>query len=234
MYGRRAWLYDLIYAEKDYAGEANVLRDVLRQHGVHDGNAVLEAACGTGNFVEHLDQWYEVAGFDLSPAMLDIARKKVPHVDLFEADMVEVDVDREYDAVLCLFSSISYIETIDGLVAAAERFRRALRPGGVVVIEPWIGPEHFQAGRPSMKTYASDDLKICRQAVGKREGREATLDFHWLVARRDGEVEHFTDRLVAYLYGTREYRAAFEAAGLSVAYLDQGLCGRGLFVGVVP
>src|SRR5690554_7458013 len=78
MYGRRAWLYDLIYSNKDYAAESRALHQLLAEHGVEDGAAVLEAACGTGNYLEHLHKYYDAAGFDLSAEMVAIARAKLP------------------------------------------------------------------------------------------------------------------------------------------------------------
>lgn len=234
MYGRRAWLYDLIYAGKDYASEAKALRELLGEHGVGDGASVLEAACGTGCYLEHLDAWYEVAGFDISPEMLELAREKLRGVELFEADMFRFDAEQTYDAVACLFSSISYAASLDELEAGARNFYRALRPGGVLVVEPWIGPDDFAGGRPSMKVYEDEDIKVCRQFVSKRQGRKTVLDFHWLVAERDKEVESFTSQLVAYLYSPAEYRAALEQAGFEVTYDTHGLSGRGLFVARRP
>lgn len=232
MYGRRAWLYDLIYSNKDYAAESRALHQLLAEHGVEDGAAVLEAACGTGNYLEHLHKYYDAAGFDLSAEMVAIARAKLPDAKLFTADMVDFTTARPYDALLCLFSSISYVDSLGKLTQTAQTFGRALRPGGVVIVEPWVGPDDYKEGRPSMKTYADDTIKVCRQFVGQREGRRATLEFHWLVAQREREVDYFTEKLVAYLYTVDEYRAAFEAAGFAVSYDPEGLNGRGLFVGV--
>lgn len=232
MYGRRARLYDLIYAGKDYAGEAAALGERLADHGVRQGASVLEAACGTGSYVEHLAGCYEMSGFDISAEMLEIARKKLPEVELFEADMFDFVAEKTYDAVLCLFSSISYAESLDQLEQAAHNFYSALRPGGVLVVEPWIGPGEVAAGRPSMKTYEDEDIKVCRQFVSKEEGRKAVLDFHWMVAERGKDVEYFTSQLVAYLYSPEEYRGALEQAGFEVVYDADGLSGRGLYVAV--
>ncbi|QDG53958.1 class I SAM-dependent methyltransferase [Persicimonas caeni] len=230
MYGRRAWLYDLIYDGKDYASEVERLRQILSDHGVESGASVLEAACGTGNYLEHLVNFYDSSGFDISADMLALARHKVAEVELFEADMFAFTPKKTYDAVLCLFSSLSYADSLAQLERAARNFYEALRPGGVLVVEPWIGPGDAEPGRPFMKTYQDDDIKVCRQFVSKEEGRRATLDFHWLVAERGEDVEYFTTQLVAYLYSATEYRQALEDAGFEVVYDSNGVSGRGLFV----
>jgi daunosaminyl-N,N-dimethyltransferase/N-dimethyltransferase len=232
MYGERARLYDLIYSEKDYAAEAALLCSILSEHGVRSGDSILEAACGTGNYLEPLAEHYEVTGFDISPDMLELGRSKLPNADFFEADMFAFEADRPYDAVLCLFSSLSYAESLKQLEQAAQNFHESLRTGGVLIVEPWLSPGEAAPGRPSMKTYEDENIKIARQFVSRSEGRRAVLDFHWLVAERDGAVDYFTSQVVAYLYTTGEYQQAIESAGFDVTYNAKGLTGRGLFVAV--
>jgi daunosaminyl-N,N-dimethyltransferase/N-dimethyltransferase len=231
MYGDRAELYDLIYDWKDYAAEAEALRELLGEHGIEDGASVLEAACGTGSHLEALSSWYRVSGFDLSEAMLEIARKKVSDVPLFRADMRDFEVEEPVDAVLCLFSSIGYAVGEDRLGAAAACFARALRPGGVLVVEPWLTPDAYYPGRAHMETYLGEDVKVCRANVSKREGDLSILDFHWLVARSGAGVEHFTERHVLQLYTVEQTLAALEASGFEAEYEEGGAKGRGVYVG---
>jgi hypothetical protein len=51
-----------------------------------------------------------------------------------------------------------------------------------------------------------------------------------LVGTADG-VEHFTEEHQLGLFSDGEHRAAFAAAGMTVAYDEKGLMGRGLYVG---
>jgi ubiquinone/menaquinone biosynthesis C-methylase UbiE len=111
LYRDRAILYDLIYHWKDYTKEARRVRDLLHAEDIRDGSRVLEAACGTGTYMQHLGEWFDVAGFDLYDEMLTIAREKLPAgTTLFQADMTDFAVERSFDALLCLFSSIVYVD----------------------------------------------------------------------------------------------------------------------------
>lgn len=227
MYADRAELYDVIYDWKDYETESEALRELLRDRGVEDGSRVLEAACGTGNYLRYLEQWYDVAGFDLSPEMIEIADGKLGTDDLFVADMEEFVADEPFDAVVCLFSSIGYVQGTEALEETFANFYRSLGPGGVVVVEPWVTPENFEEGRPAMHASESEDLQLCRQCVGRGEGRVSVLDFHWLVARRDDGVEHFTDRHEMYMFTREEYLDAFDRAGFDAEFVEGGPMGRG-------
>jgi hypothetical protein len=56
------------------------------------------------------------------------------------------------------------------------------------------------------------------------------VDFHDLVATPEA-VEHLTEHHELGLFTDEDYRAAFAAAGLAVAYDAEGLMGRGLYIG---
>ena len=143
--------------------------------------------------------------------------------------MCDFEVDEPYDAVLCLFSSIGYALTLDDLRSAARSFRRAVRTGGVLVLEPWVLPEVWRGdGEPHLQTYEDDDLKLCRANVSRCEGDISVLDFHWLVVRRDEGVEHFTEQHRLRLHSRAEMEEALTDAGFDIRFDEEG---RGTFVG---
>ena len=76
-------------------------------------------------------------------------------------------------------------------------------------------------------------LKIARMNVSTREGDFAILEFFYLVGTPAG-VEQFTERHEAGLFTEEEHRRAFEAAGLEVEHDEEGLIGRGLYIGRAP
>ena len=40
--------------------------------------------------------------------MLEIARKKLPETELIQGDMKQMNLEREFDVIICLFSAINY------------------------------------------------------------------------------------------------------------------------------
>jgi len=232
IYEARPELYDKIYSFKDYAAEAARLRELLHAEGVPDGSSVLEAACGTGAHLVHLRAWFRLRAFDKNPAMLAVAREKLPELPLFEADMCDFRVDEPAQALLCLFSSIGYVHDEERLRMAGRAFASALVPGGVLILEPWLTREDCAPGFPSMHTYQDDDLKLCRQAVTRIEGDLSVFDMHWLVARRHEGVEHFVERHELRLYPRETMRSALEDAGFDARFEPEGLMPRrGLHIG---
>src|SRR5713101_1498452 len=106
MFTKSAAFYDAIYAAtgKDYVREAQQVHALIQQHARRSGKTLLDAACGTGNHLAVLREWYEVAGIDLDARMLAIARRRCPGVRFYRSDMVAFHLRRRFDAVICLFS----------------------------------------------------------------------------------------------------------------------------------
>lgn len=144
MYSILNRLYDRIYDFKDYAREAARLHELVQERAP-GARTLLDVACGTGKHLEQLRAWYEVEGLDLDPELLAIARDRLPDVPLHEADMVDFDLGRRFDAVTCLFSSIGYVLTGKRLRSAAAAIARHVEPGGVLAVEPWITPERCRS-----------------------------------------------------------------------------------------
>jgi SAM-dependent methyltransferase len=215
--------YDAIYHWKPYPDEAQQIRALLNAQGVADNARVLEAACGTGAHMIYLQEWFTMEGFDISDSMLRVARRRLPKANLFQADMSKFTVAEPYDAVLSLFSSIGYVHTEEALGQTASCFAKAIKPGGCLLIEPWIGPDDFKPGMPTQHTYESDDLKLCRSVVSRQEGEMAVLDFHWLVTPRGGQVEHFVDRHELWLCPRDTMLRVFRDAGFDAQWQTDGL-----------
>jgi ubiquinone/menaquinone biosynthesis C-methylase UbiE len=231
MYGRRAEYYDAIYAWKDYAREADAVHERLSSLGIADGGSVLDAACGTGAHLVHLARWYRVSGFDQSPSMLAIARKKAPAATLVQAELAQFAVD-PVDAAVCLFSSIAYLESVERLRASAACFARAIRPGGVLLVEPFVTPDKFTAGAIHMHTFDGPDLKLCRMSRASRTGDVAEIDFDWLALARGAEPDRFHERHALWLMSSEVLLDAFHAAGFDASFDENGLMpNRGLLIG---
>ena len=141
--GRHAELYDVFYADKPYAEEAAFVHQCLQQYSVGTTRRLLELACGTGSHALALEKFgYEIAATDYSEDMLACARRKAAEagssVDFRWQDMRALDIaDRPFDAAICLFDSIGYVETNEALRQVLQGVHRHLRPDGLFVFEFW-------------------------------------------------------------------------------------------------
>jgi ubiquinone/menaquinone biosynthesis C-methylase UbiE len=227
--------YDDIYTSigKDYAAEADTVRGLIQKYGYPTGSDLLDVACGTGRHAGLLSKAYRVEGVDLNAEMLKVARKNHPGIRFTQGDMRNFDLGRQFDIVTCLFSAIGYMKTKADLRKAIRNMGRHLRPGGVLLIEPWFTPDQWHAGRVSVNQVDKPDIKIIRMNRGARRGKLALLDFQYLIGTSKG-IEHVVEHHEFGLFTHREYLDAFRAAGLNVTHDPEGVDGRGLYIGAKP
>ncbi len=230
MFAKSARFYDAIYSFKDYEAESIKLQALIAR-SAPAARSLLDVGCGTGAHLASLRKSYEVAGLDLDENLLQIAAERNPGVPLHHADMVDFDLGRTFDVVTCLFSSIGYVRSVDGLGRAVDSMARHLVPGGILVVEPWIFPDQFEDGRADALVADFDGGKIVRATFSSRSGGVSHLDIHYLVRSEDGSVTHFSEDHVLGLFSDEDYRRAFSDAGLDRAEFDaEGLMGRGLYL----
>ncbi|MFB6267758.1 MAG: class I SAM-dependent methyltransferase [Halodesulfurarchaeum sp.] len=129
-----ARFYDAYYEAQDLE-DVEFFRDLA---GSTDG-PVLEAACGTGRiYLELLEDGIDVDGFDASAGMLARLRERGAKAGLepsvWQADMRDFAVEREYGLAIVAFRSFLHLLSIPEQLAALERFHEALAPDGTLVI----------------------------------------------------------------------------------------------------
>ena len=230
MFSRSARIYDAIYASvRDYPREAAELDGVIQERRP-GARTLLDVACGTGAHLEHL-AGYQAEGLDLDPEMLEVARERLPNVVFHEADLAAFDLGKRFDAVVCMFSSIGYVQTEERLHTAVASMARHLEPGGVVVVEPWLTPDVWGDRHIGAVFVDEPELKIARMNVAEREGNVSMFDFEYLVGTPDG-IERFTERHELGLFTVDQHLDAFRAAGLEAEHDPEGPMGRGLYVAI--
>src|SRR5450759_1441931 len=234
MYEKSARIYDLLYVGtgiKDYEAESAELRRMIEESSP-GARTLLDVACGTGAHLAALSRWYEVEGADISPAMLAVARGRVPGVALHQADMRTIDLGKTFDAVICLFSSIGYITDPKEMRSTVARLAAHVAPGGVLILDGWVRPDAWRAGnRPEPEIARDSETTVCRLASSWRKVSITEMDMHHLVQTADG-VEYFIEHHRLALTATEDYVTAVESAGLSARVIPNYMPARDRIVGL--
>lgn len=231
-YERTAEAYDLIQASRgrSYEAHAVALTTLVRERNPAAAS-LLDVACGTGIHLSHFrESFADIAGVDLSAAMLARARDRVPGVPLHLADMLDFDLGRTFDVVTCLFSSIGYFQDRGEFRVAIANMARHVASGGLLIVEPWIHPDQWTVPHLVAEAANAPGISVGRVSTNGRRGHVSTFDLHWTIATADG-VEYIVEPHALGLYTIDEYAAAMRDAGLVVDHDPVGLIGRGLFVG---
>lgn len=216
--------YDSLYADKDYDAECDLLEGIFRRSG-RPVRTVLDLGCGTGAHAVRLAQrGLEVVGVDLSDGMLEAARRRAEEagsssVSFVRGDIRSVRLDRQFDAVICMFAVLGYQTTDEDVKKAIGTVRTHLAPAGPFVFDVWYGPAVEATGPSSRsKIIVAPDGELERQASAVLQtGAHVCTVSYRLIRRRLGMPDAMTEEvhLMRYFFPD-ELERFLDGSGLSL------------------
>jgi SAM-dependent methyltransferase len=223
--GRHAELYDLFYGDKPYAEEAAFVHQCLNKFASSPAREILELACGTGRHAFELEKHgYKVTATDYSPDMLQVARRRAAEtgskVAFVSDDMRMLQAPaKNYDAVICLFDSIGYLQTNDALAAALDGIRRSLRPNGLFIFEFWHAPAMLSEYSPvRIRRWNTSDAEVIRisETALDRKNQLANVDYTIHELKKDGTYSTVRETQTNRFFAKEEIRTLVSAADFEV------------------
>jgi SAM-dependent methyltransferase len=228
VFGSYSRYYDLLYRDKDYAGEADYVDSLIRRF-CPSAATVLNLGCGSGRHDRELVQLgYAVTGVDRSETMLAEARRaasgeKAP--EYFCGDLCSIRIPSRFDAVLALFHVFSYQSTNAELRAAFATVREHLAPGGICLFDCWYGPAVLTE-RPSerIKEFGDDLISATRTATPIMHPNDNLVDVQYHISIRnkhDDRLEELEEiHRMRYLFRP-EVEMLLEVNGLAPVLFEE-------------
>lgn len=120
-----------------------VYRHVLERVPVGPNSRVLDIGCGAGRFCRIVaDRGARISGLDATPALVEIARERIPDGDFAVGDMEDLPwPDESFDLVTGFNSFFIAANIVDALAEA----RRAVRTEGAVAMTVFGRPERCES-----------------------------------------------------------------------------------------
>jgi SAM-dependent methyltransferase len=168
---------------------------------VRDVGPACDMGCGPGHVARYLHALgVDVCGVDFSPAMVEHARRLTPGVEFRQGDMMALDAPDAAWAGIVAFYSIIHIARGD-IARALGELRRALRPGGTLLLAFHIGDETIHLDEWWGQKVCVDFF-FFRSEEMVRYLREARFDIEEMIEREPyPDVEHQSRR--AYIFARR-------------------------------
>ena len=168
------YFYETLVSPEQTAEEVELIDELL---GLERSDDLLDLACGYGRISIGLAQrGLTVVGLDRSAALLESAREDAnllgAGIEFVEGDMRELPWQARFDAVICWFTSFGFFDD-DELRGVLRQMRRALRPGGRVLIETLNRDRLLENFQDSTVVERDDALMIDRNTFDTLTRRTA-------------------------------------------------------------
>ena len=223
--------YDVLYHEKDYESECNMIEEAFRRYSRIPVKSILDLGCGTGNHVIPMARkGYRVTGVDRSQEMLDHARSKLLSIhppmacppSFQHGDLQRLTLRKRFDAALMMFAVLGYQVTNADVLAALKSVHRHLRPGGILIFDVWYGPAVL-AIRPGdrIKMIPTEDGRLIRITSGSLDVNRQLVTVHYTLFQHRGKrvVSETSETHRMRFFFPLELELLLEAAGLELVAL---------------
>lgn len=140
---------------------------------IREGGVACDLGCGPGHVAGYLaERGVKMIGVDLSPEMIEQARRLNPGILFEQGNMLALDVKDETWAGVAAFYSIIHIPR-DEVVSALVEIKRVLEPGAPLLLSFHIGDETVHVdelwGRPisaDFTFFRADEMEDYLNAAG--------------------------------------------------------------------
>jgi demethylmenaquinone methyltransferase/2-methoxy-6-polyprenyl-1,4-benzoquinol methylase len=168
MFASLAQRYDLLNSVLSQGQDRRWRRRAAQLTRAQPGDAVLDVCTGTGALAALLRRRVggsgQVVGIDLTEAMLEVARARVPEVRFVAADACALPFpDQSFDATTMAFG----LRNIGDRQKALDELARVLRPGGRAVILEFSQVHPLL--RPAYHWYSRRLIPVVARAVMGRD-----------------------------------------------------------------
>ena len=153
---------------------------------------LLDVGCGTGVLLEKaLAAGLDGYGIDSSPEMVEVARRRVGSERVRVERMQEISEEAAYDLVCLVSWPIHYCESEAELADVVHRCRRALRPGGVLLLQ--VADEERMDGSVHVDTEPGpagepEDTIFVHQFRPLHDAEHRVIAEYVYVSRSHGEI----------------------------------------------
>jgi SAM-dependent methyltransferase len=181
---------------------------------------LLEVACGTGEILASLTDRYQLAGLDISPGMLAVARRKLPAgVPLYLADMSDFKLDLKFDAVICVYHGVNHLLDFSAWENFFDCAYGHLNDGGMFAFDTYaVSNLKMMASAPEIVQQFGENYLQIRVRASDEAVFDWNIEVHEL--QRDGSYKSFSEVIRIASFPPEKIRAALSERFANIRIIE--------------
>ena len=227
MYANFSQMYDALMGDVDYKTRTEYLCGLFERFD-RGPTLLLDLACGTGGFSNAFaERNVSVIGVDISPEMLDIARKnsleRGNDILFLCQDAAELDLYGTVDGAVCCMDSLNHITDYDTLCRAIDRVSLFLEKDRLFIFDVNTLYKHSEVLGDNVFVIDEEDVYCVWSNEYDEQTRITDITLDFFVPDENGLYERTSEYISERAYTHEELEAAIKAAGLELlaVYGDQ-------------
>lgn len=241
---RNARAYDIAFSDRDFDVECDFIEWCLKHYSEIDKRrkkfSFLELGSGPSRHArEFAGRGWKSYALDLSKEMLDFAAEEAERegvlIETVHADMSNFKLKEKVDVAATLMESISHLTTNEQMISHFKSVAKALKPGGIYIIEATHPQFFFPDNEPNVWTSRKGKTKV-EITFGLPTDKYNSVTQVWdvttrMIIREKGEEYRSETTTPLRWYLAREIKALIE---LSKAFEKHWMFGSMYFIPPKP
>jgi len=188
-YQRLATLYDKGEWGNFGLRYSNLLETLFKKYNFKP-QVILDIACGTGILVRELNKRnYQVIGVDISPEMIEVAKKNTPNAEFFVEDIRSMQININADLITCAFNSLNYLLNDKQIYDAFKTINRHLKPKGYFLFDVNT-PSHYAEKNSVVVDRDIGGVRFKQKLKYEVQNRIVRITFDF----QDGQIEEHVQK----------------------------------------
>ncbi|SDN58225.1 Methyltransferase domain-containing protein [Paenibacillus sp. yr247] len=214
--------YLKVYKHRDLQGAYHEVKKMIDWLGLKQGAEVLDLCCGMGRHSMALAEFgYEVTGVDLSEVLLNEAVNldNSKQVKWLHGDMRKVPLERQFDAVVNLFTSFGYFDNDEQNEKVLHEMYRLLKENGRFIID-FLNPGYVQEHLVPQSDRTEEDMLIRETRVIE----DGCVRKRIVISQKGAPDRHYLEQVK--LYDRAAFEMMLDKAGLHIDNVYGGYDGQ--------